>query len=245
MNTFTVICMFFLIGVLVPVHAESKQKAAAETSSITDNGNGTVTDRRTALIWQQGESGLLTLNAADAYCKELTVAGSNDWRLPNREELLTLVILDKKTNSIQFNSTAFLTAVMSEDSNYWSFDTYNTYNWVVNIYTGKMGSYDKAGIGIARCVRGGLDAKAKKKVAAKARRLSDNGNGTVTDRLTDLIWQQGESGLMTWKQADTYCKKNTLAGSKDWQLRVQKNYLTCALKRIKNTLKSCPTPRQR
>ncbi len=35
----------------------------------------------------------------------------------------------------------------------------------------------------------------------EAATLTDNGNGTVTDIGTGLVWQQGEPGAMTWGNA--------------------------------------------
>ena len=59
--------------------------------SLVDNGDGTVTDNRTGLIWQQGEPGAMTWNSALTYCEGLSLAGSTDWRLPNIKELESLV----------------------------------------------------------------------------------------------------------------------------------------------------------
>jgi hypothetical protein len=68
----------------------------------TDNGNGTVTDSGTGLIWQKCTVGQMTTlgicNTGSApsytwsnainYCFGLTLGGRNDWRLPNVNELL-------------------------------------------------------------------------------------------------------------------------------------------------------------
>lgn len=57
-----------------------------------DNGDGTVTDRATGLMWQQADSGAgLNWPAALAYAENLPLAGWQDWRLPNAKELQTLV----------------------------------------------------------------------------------------------------------------------------------------------------------
>ena len=47
----------------------------------------------------------------------------------------------------------------------------------------------------------------------------DNGNGTVTDDCTDLVWQNSALTAMGWYEADTYCSANTpnLPGS-GWRL---------------------------
>ncbi len=64
-----------------------------------DNGDGTVTDLNTGLMWQQGDDqngpewpyGYYTWQQAMDYCAALDLAGHSDWRLPARLELLSLV----------------------------------------------------------------------------------------------------------------------------------------------------------
>jgi len=55
------------------------------------------------------------------------------------------------------------------------------------------------------------DGDLKKGVAWPDPRFTDNGNGTVTDNLTNLIWRQdaGCDGLRVWADALSYC--NALA----------------------------------
>jgi len=57
-----------------------------------DNHDGTITDQATGLTWQKADS-LKTLNweQALAYCESLTLAGKDDWRLPNAKELQSIV----------------------------------------------------------------------------------------------------------------------------------------------------------
>lgn len=43
--------------------------------------------------------------------------------------------------------------------------------------------------------------------------LANNGNGTVTDSRTGLIWRQGEPGGMTWGNALTDCEGLSLGGA--------------------------------
>jgi len=64
---------------------------ASNAASYTDNGDGTVTDKITGLIWQQDSSGPYTWSQAMAYCPTLTLAGHKDWRLPTRIEALSLI----------------------------------------------------------------------------------------------------------------------------------------------------------
>lgn len=50
----------------------------------------------------------------------------------------------------------------------------------------------------------------------------NNGNGTVTDSVTGLTWQQGDAqndgGGRTWEQAIAYCEELNLADRADWRL---------------------------
>jgi hypothetical protein len=51
--------------------------------------------------------------------------------------------------------------------------------------------------------------------------LVDNCNGTVSDSVTGLTWQQGDAHNSTsrnWEEALDYCECLTLAGKSDWRL---------------------------
>jgi hypothetical protein len=47
---------------------------------------------------------------------------------------------------------------------------------------------------------------------------TDNRDGTVTDQVTGLVWQQTDGGQMTFESAVTYCRGLDLAGDADWRL---------------------------
>jgi hypothetical protein len=56
-----------------------------------DNGDGTVTDCNTGLMWQQvTNSGNGTWNAGGNYCNDLVLGGHDDWRLPELSEMQSL-----------------------------------------------------------------------------------------------------------------------------------------------------------
>jgi hypothetical protein len=70
-----------------------------------DNGNGTVTDSATRLVWQKCSAGQgttlgncgtgsiswYTLSDAFKFCEELILGGRSDWRLPNINELMSII----------------------------------------------------------------------------------------------------------------------------------------------------------
>ncbi|MDD5677392.1 MAG: DUF1566 domain-containing protein [Kiritimatiellae bacterium] len=50
-------------------------------------------------------------------------------------------------------------------------------------------------------------------------RFVDNGDGTVTDSATGLMWTKNANhGRMPWKNAVDYCDKLVFAGYSDWRL---------------------------
>ena len=55
------------------------------------NGDGTVTDTNTGLMWQQVTKGEMDWEEALTSCEGDTFAGYDDWRLPNRNELQSLL----------------------------------------------------------------------------------------------------------------------------------------------------------
>ncbi len=56
-----------------------------------DNGDGTITDLVTELMWQQDPGNKMTYDQAVASASSLTLGGYNDWRLPTIKELYSLI----------------------------------------------------------------------------------------------------------------------------------------------------------
>ena len=55
----------------------------AATDVWVANGDGTVTDVATGLMWQQQDDGIIRDHAdAITFCQNLSLAGHADWRLP-------------------------------------------------------------------------------------------------------------------------------------------------------------------
>ncbi|MBI4652592.1 Ig-like domain-containing protein, partial [Candidatus Desantisbacteria bacterium] len=102
-----------------------------------DNGNGTITDLSTNLMWQKNSSFYGNFADADSNAKNSTLAEYTDWRLPTIAELQTL--LTNKTNP-KINTGFF----PNSSGNYWSSDTggaYNTfYHFYLNLYDGSFSS---------------------------------------------------------------------------------------------------------
>ena len=186
----------------------STDDVSTAASTYTDNGDGTVTDTSTDLMWQQGSSSSKTWKEAMAYCKGLNLGGHTDWRLPNIKELRSLVHHSQYRAAI--NTTYFPDTVSSY---YWSSTSIANSKggaWGMLFLFGSGNDDGNDGDGSSHDVR-----------AVRGRQLgsyTDNGDGTVTDTSTDLMWQQGSSSSKTWKEATAYCEGLNLGGHTDWRL---------------------------
>ncbi len=66
---------------------------ALDPEDWADNGDGTVTDLRTGLMWDKASSiGYQDWQSAGNTCKDMALAGYTDWRLPKIDELRYLVV---------------------------------------------------------------------------------------------------------------------------------------------------------
>jgi len=201
-----------------PFYGQDAQYSGPQPS-YRDNGDGTVTDLNTGLMWQKGDTqndaGFRSWQGACDYCATLNLpsGGYSDWRLPNRRELISIVFYGRYNPAI--NTTYFPNC---HSFNYWSSSSSAHYPgraWYVAFYNGKVDEDPKDFLNYVRCVRG---------VPISKPNFHDNGNGTVSDSVTGLMWQKGDTqndaGGRTWEEALDYCECLTLpSGSySDWRL---------------------------
>ncbi len=132
-------------------------------SRFTDNGNGTITDNGTGLMWQKCQLGLSgssctngsatthnwqqALDQADSNI----LAGYSDWRLPNHKELYSIVehrCYNPSINTIYFPNTY--------SNDFWSNSPVaigSDYTWIVNFnygYYNGNGRYDSQYVRLVR-----------------------------------------------------------------------------------------------
>jgi len=106
-----------------------------------DDATGIVTDNKTNLQWQDDAIGSTTsMQGAINTCEALELGGHTDWRLPNINELKSIIVDTKVAPSIDgaFQNTT--------SNSYWSATTNaaNTGNaWVVNFSNGDTSNYYK------------------------------------------------------------------------------------------------------
>ncbi|WP_309380408.1 DUF1566 domain-containing protein [Cerasicoccus frondis] len=102
-------------------------------NQFVDNGDGTITDRATGLMWEKADSGVgLIWEDALAYGMASETAGYRDWRLPNAKELQSIIDYSRApdvTGSPAIDPLFTSTAISNEAGQtdypwYWSSTTF-------------------------------------------------------------------------------------------------------------------------
>jgi hypothetical protein len=99
-------------------YAAMAVRGANSLQQFHDNGDGTVSDLTTGLTWQQDSVQGIPWKDALAYCRDLNLGGYSDWRLPDVNELISLV--DYSHSSPSIDEQYFTTT----STHYWSSTTY-------------------------------------------------------------------------------------------------------------------------
>lgn len=223
--------------------------------SYADNGDQTVSDNVTGLMWQKSPdtdgdgdievSDKLTYSEAVDYCDNLSFAGYQDWRLPHIKQLYSLIDFNGTDPSVSGTDTSGLIPFINSDYfdfaygdtsagervidvQYASSTLYvvdqsgssSSLLFGVNFADGRIKGYGLAGIGGGEktfsviCVRRNDDYGQNN--------FSDNGDGTISDAATGLMWQQDDSGKgYNWEEALAWVEaRNTenYLGYSDWRL---------------------------
>jgi hypothetical protein len=157
MRKFILIAAIFLVGAAGFSGCGSAQKTEKAriypADDFTVNGDGTVTDNNTGLMWQQEDDDVRrSWNSAETYAETLTLGGHSDWRLPDIDELKSIRDLNQLNPSI--NSAAFPN---TNSSYYWTsyIDHENSPSnaWYVNFHRGYINYLSKTSKFYVRCVR--------------------------------------------------------------------------------------------
>jgi len=205
--------------------------------SYQNNGDGTTSDLNTGLMWVQARGSMTTWDSAVAGASLCRVGGYTDWRMPTIKELYSLIDFNGYCNTSASNSQPFIdttyfgfkygdtTIGRLIDCQDWSGTTYvgltmvgDTTDFGVNFADGRIKGYGKRDPRTGgqkrlyvRYVRGNT--------SYGTNRFVNNGDGTVSDTATGLMWQRSDNGAgLKWKDALAYAETLTLAGYTDWRL---------------------------
>lgn len=217
--------------------------------SYTDNGDGTLIDNVTGLMWQStfdhNGDGSIDYDDKLGYDDILsmvengaTYAGYSDWRLPTIKEQYSLIVFSGRDIS-GYEGTDTNNLIPFIDTDYFDFaygDTSanerlidvqcastNTYDgsyeeliFGVNFADGRIKGYGGHMFGQPKMfnyllVRGRSDYGFNE--------FTDNGDGTISDRATGLMWMQDDNGEgLIWKDALSYAENSEFADYSDWRL---------------------------
>jgi len=202
--------------------------------SYQDNGDGTVTDLNTGLMWQQDPGNKMTYTEAVAGTSSFNLAGYTDWRLPTIKELYSLI--DFRGTDPSIGATSGMTPFI--DTDYFEFEYGNPdageriidSQWTTSsIYESTVmdGFEGFFGVNFAdgriKCYPTNIN-KLYFTIYVRGdyygiNDFIDIGDGTVTDESTGLMWQQNDNGEgLLWEDALVYSENLGLAGYIDWRL---------------------------
>lgn len=184
-----------------------------------DNGDGTVSDLVSGLMWQKTPGPKVSFNQAVAGASACRVGGFDDWRLPSIKELYSLIDFSGEDIDPQARSAEGLRPFI--DTDYFDF-TYGDPSkgeriidsqcatstkyvsttmhgsptmFGVNFADGRIKGYP-----IGRNPRRGEKTYVVFYVRGNpdygTNDFHDNGDSTVTDQATGLTWMQGDSGTL-------------------------------------------------
>lgn len=205
--------------------------------SYANNNDGTITDNVTGLMWEQDMGDKITFEEGLTKAIESNLAGYTDWRVPSIKELYSLILFTgqlKGENADElFIDLDYFNQPLGDtnagereiDAQTWSSTEYvgRTMNndetiFGVNFIDGRIKGYPKYKMGNGsastmyfRMVRGNTEYGKNN--------FEDNGDGTVSDFATGLMWQKADDGVSRdWEEALAYAENLELASKSDWRL---------------------------
>ena len=206
--------------------------------SYSDNGDGTVTDNVTGLMWQKAVSDKMTFDEALAGADAFSLADYDNWRLPIIKELYSLIMFSGVDPSgWQGSDTDLLTPFIDTtyfefeygdesageriiDAQYWSSTVYvsTTMNgdetaFGVNFADGRIKGYPAEPVGPPgqEFIMTSFVKYVRNGSEYGVNDFIDNNDGTITDNATGLMWQQNDSETgLNWEEALNWvAQKNT------------------------------------
>jgi len=174
----------------------------------------TVEDPATGLVWQRGSTRNTRWPDAVALCADLVYAGHEDWRLPDRYELHSVVDYRRRNPAID-------TDVFQDAGDYFhtaSSTDRISHVWKVNFGEGTVVEGRAPDQNWMRCVRGAPVAGLRP-LTDRFELSGEVPQQVLRDARTGLQWQQTvPQQPVVWDDALAHCVHVEYAGHDDWRL---------------------------
>ena len=190
-----------------------------------------VFDEVTKLTWQRVVPAAPMHRAdAEAYCNGLSLDGRDDWRLPSRMELVSLLDV-AGTTSPRIQQAAFPDTPSDSfwsQSRAWAMATMIPQSWAVHFGSGHVSAQsqdESEPPHRVRCVRG-MDQ------ISPVPQHWEVHEGTVRDRSTGLLWLRApQQGFGTLADAAFYCQSRSQDGESGFRLPTLRELLSLIAER--------------
>jgi len=213
---------------------------AGKQPAYHDNGDGTVSDLDTGLMWVQARgTQQVTWAAAVSNATVCRVGGYSDWRIPAIKELYSLVkftgangigftnaagyvpFIDTNVFGFAYGGTSTNIGSRVIDAQDWSANAYvstvmgsQAAAFGFNFTDGRLKGYPPANSNYVRYIRGNA--------SYDVNNFMINGDGTISDKATWLMWSRDDSGIgMNWSNALAWVQAQNASnylGHNDWRL---------------------------
>ncbi len=195
------------------VHGEDSDYQGDQPHFTVSESGLTTFDENTKLTWERDSSRIwMTAIEGKDYCENLELDGYSDWRYPLMKELQTIV--DSGEFRPAVDTTAFLN-MPRQSSGIWTFPVSNhpDHAWHIGFPDGHTMGQHTASTKMTRCVRADNGA------AYHNMSYVDNGNGTITEKVTNRMWQKElDFTRRKWEDSIQYCENLEIGGHDDWRL---------------------------
>jgi len=214
-----------------------------------DNGDGTVTDMVSGLMWQSsfdhnGDGSIdyddkLTYAEILELPETVTTGGYDDWRIPAIKEQYSLIMFSgRDISGYEGSSTDGLIPFINTEFFEYAYGDTDAGERLIDMQCASTSVYVSAeveqlvfGVNFAdgRIKGYGMQMMGQDKAfnyllvrgnpSYGINQFTDNGDGTITDHATELMWMQEDNteGVL-WKDALSYASTMVFAEHSDWRL---------------------------